>query len=685
MNFWRGNAELVNHVPGNEAMLRTCRLLQRRSRYGQWAALLFQLIGALGVAGQQSRLSIAGKVSSSDGRAITGVVIRLTDIASKEEWTSTTAADGTYQIKGFRPGIYQLAVEAAGYEKLFVDNLRLVDATNRDINLAPVANRYYPWPEQAEYYIGAIDKILPALGPGLRALVRKGDGNYYALTDGSRAIEEYSPSGTKLREIPATTTAESGIVYGVSLSIDQSGRLYVADLGSNAVKIFDPNGELTGLVKAKAPVSVQGIQEGEIAVQQLGSTHLVTVLDRRGAEMRSYIELPPDSEKHNGRLPQHWRFYSDSSGNIYCSVPVMQDWIIRKYDLYGAAQYEMAIPSDEFGPQAQLKKITVVLTPSIGLPGMGMMSGMGMGGTSGRPGTAMPSNDANDGEAELALRMDKPPKTRATTTAPVADANDHSVSNDLAGSAAATGVDRATGNRPGTPAAVVALESPAVASPTEAKQKLPKNKSGEITVSDPDSNVSLALSTVGVGRPSIGPIPGSIAGGSSPMVGVIPTGMGGMGMIGPMSGGMPAMMSSAVQWVKGGLPAGGMGGPGGSPGAGPGGPPKGGFGLKNTMGMTFDVTIRPDIGGPEIVPDVDAIGVDTDTEEVWVAIGGKLLHFNKEGNRIGTYAFAAAGVPVKPVSLIVERRRILVATDPFGVYVYPRPDIVPMVEIRRGQ
>jgi hypothetical protein len=103
------------------------------------------------------------------------------------------------------------------------------------------------------------------------------------------------------------------------------------------------------------------------------------------------------------------------------------------------------------------------------------------------------------------------------------------------------------------------------------------------------------------------------------------------------------------------------------------------------MGMTFDVTIRPDIGGPEIVPDVDAIGVDTDTEEVWVAIGGKLLHFNKEGNRIGTYAFAAAGVPVKPVSLIVERRRILVATDPFGVYVYPRPDIVPMVEIRRGE
>jgi hypothetical protein len=166
--------------------------------------------------------------------------------------------------------------------------------------------------------------------------------------------------------------------------------------------------------------------------------------------------------------------------------------------------------------------------------------------------------------------------------------------------------------------------------------------------------------------------------------------MGGMGMIGPMSSGMPVMMSSAVEWVRGGIGGGGLPGAGG-PGAGSGGPaglagpPKGGFGLKSTMGLTFDVTIRPGIGGPEIIPDVDAIGVDADTEETWVAIGGKLLHFDREGNRVGTYSLAAAGAAVKPVSLIVEPRRMLVATDPFGIFVYPRPDIVPMLQIRSGQ
>lgn len=111
----------------------------------------------------------------------------------------------------------------------------------------------------------------------------------------------------------------------------------------------------------------------------------------------------------------------------------------------------------------------------------------------------------------------------------------------------------------------------------------------------------------------------------------------------------------------------------------------GGIGIKNTMVLTVDVTIRPGIGGPQLVPDVDAIGVDSDTEETWVAVGGKLLHFDKEGNREGTYSLASSGVPVKPVSVIVESKRILVATDPFGVYVYPRPDIVPMLPIPMKQ
>ena len=187
----------------------------------------------------------------------------------------------------------------------------------------------------------------------------------------------------------------------------------------------------------------------------------------------------------------------------------------------------------------------------------------------------------------------------------------------------------------------------------------------------------------------MGAIPGGMTGGNAPIGGAAAMTMGGMGMIGPMSSGMPVMMSSAVEWMRGGIGGGGLpgaGGPGvGSGGPGSGGPPKGGFGLKSTMGLTFDVTIRPGIGRPEIMPDVDAIGVDADTEEAWVALGGKLMHFDGEGNRLGTYSMAAAGAAVKPVSLIVERRRILVATDPFGIFVYPRPDIAPMLQIRSGQ
>ena len=644
----------------------------------RWGLLLLQLASVLTVAPQERRLSITGRVSLSDGYAIAGAIIRLSDVASKEEWTSKSNSDGFYEIKGFRAGVYQLTVAAAGYEKYFADNLRLVEpSTNRDVILAALANRYFPWPEQAEYYLGAVAKLLPSVGPGLRALVRNATGHYYALVEGKHFIAEYSPNGALVREIPVVITPQSTIVYGVSLSIDQSGRLYVADQGANAVKIFDPNGELLAVVKASAPVSVQGIQEGEIAVQQLGSTHLVTVLDRRGAEMRRYIELPPTSERHNGRLPQHWRFYSDSRGNIYCSLPAAADWVIRKYDLYGVAHYDMSIPSDEFGPESRLEKIVVLLTPSIGLPGMGMMGGTGVPG--GTPGVATGGLGAA-------------PLVNASTVSdglPPVEMSGLPEITPRAATAASSDAGQATGNQPGSPDAVAVLQSPAV-KPSEGKPKAPKNNAGEIVVSDdPNSNLSVTLSTAGVGRPAMAAIP-AMAGGNAPMGGTAQMTMGGMGMVGPMSSGMPVMMSSAVQWVRGGIGGGGLpgaGGPGvGSAGpGGSGGPPKGGFGLKSTMGLAFDVTIRPGIGGPEIIPDVDAIGVDADTEETWVAIGGKLLHFDREGNRVGTYSLAAAGAAVKPVSLIVERRRILVATDPFGIFVYPRPDIVPMLQIRSGQ
>lgn len=113
-------------------------------------------------------------------------------------------------------------------------------------------------------------------------------------------IEEYEPNSGRVRQIPVDVTPDSAILYGSALSVDEHGRIYVADRLSNAVKIYTPESEFAGKVNAADPVSVQSVQEGEIAVEQMGSPHLVTVLDLRGKEMRQYIELPSPADLPNG-------------------------------------------------------------------------------------------------------------------------------------------------------------------------------------------------------------------------------------------------------------------------------------------------------------------------------------------------------------------------------------------------
>jgi hypothetical protein len=72
---------------------------------------------------------------------------------------------------------------------------------------------------------------------------------------------------------------------------------------------------------------------------------------------------------------------------------------------------------------------------------------------------------------------------------------------------------------------------------------------------------------------------------------------------------------------------------------------------------------------------ISAIGVDPETQEVWLAIGRQLLHFTTDGTRLGTYRlFTAAGARVDATAILVEPNRLLVASETLGVFEFPRPD-----------
>lgn len=74
-------------------------------------------------------------------------------------------------------------------------------------------------------------------------------------------------------------------------------------------------------------------------------------------------------------------------------------------------------------------------------------------------------------------------------------------------------------------------------------------------------------------------------------------------------------------------------------------------------------------------PSVGAIGVNAETQEFWLGVGGLLMHFVPDGTRVGLYRlFTAEGARIEPSAILVEPDRLLVASDTLGVFEFAYPE-----------
>jgi hypothetical protein len=70
-----------------------------------------------------------------------------------------------------------------------------------------------------------------------------------------------------------------------------------------------------------------------------------------------------------------------------------------------------------------------------------------------------------------------------------------------------------------------------------------------------------------------------------------------------------------------------------------------------------------------------AVGIDRATGEVWMAVGSLLMRFDKEGSRRASYKlYTPEGARLDVQTILVEPDRLLVGSDPLGVYLFDRPD-----------
>jgi hypothetical protein len=69
------------------------------------------------------------------------------------------------------------------------------------------------------------------------------------------------------------------------------------------------------------------------------------------------------------------------------------------------------------------------------------------------------------------------------------------------------------------------------------------------------------------------------------------------------------------------------------------------------------------------------VGVERSTGEVWMALGDKLLHFDKDGNRRATYLiYTPEGARLEANTILVDKDHLIIGSDPLGIYEFDRPD-----------
>jgi hypothetical protein len=332
-----------------------------------WISILLAASGL--VWGQGALSELHGNVSDPSGAAIANAAVHLTDVSNNSDHSTITDQRGRYAFTDLDPGTYRLLIVVAGFETYEQADIYLVAnvTTTLDVKLkiSQVQQSITVKPQSGDRCLDAQARIFPDIGPGLRAIRRGPSGNYYVLTAPGAAAAIYAPNGKRIAQVPTASSIASqpgsAILNGTDLQVDSVGRVYIADLAANAIKIYSAQGALVGRVRVPAPISVEPLPEGEVAVASLYSKYFVDVYNEAHGEVyRSFGDISGPVEKCDPAIlrcteetqdtqPKANRpwFNGDSAGNVYVDIIDPKAPTIRKYDDEGIRAYEFTLPLNQ--------------------------------------------------------------------------------------------------------------------------------------------------------------------------------------------------------------------------------------------------------------------------------------------------------------------------------------------------
>jgi len=216
---------------------------------------------------------------------------------------------------------------------------------------------------QQDPTLDARRRRFPDVGAGFRAIRRDPDGSYYVLAPStpSRPSKPSAPAvlifdsqGRKLRQIPARP-GPGEIVFPNSLDLDASGRIYIADLGGNAVNVYTADGALFAHFRVPAPTQIIALPHDQFAVCSSNADHLIAVYDLHGMLLREFgalADLSDDADLNHRLNLGH--LASDKAGNLYFAFRYLPEPTVRKYDpSSGHLLDELSLMSLDLQPIAQ--------------------------------------------------------------------------------------------------------------------------------------------------------------------------------------------------------------------------------------------------------------------------------------------------------------------------------------------
>jgi protocatechuate 3,4-dioxygenase beta subunit len=91
-----------------------------------WIATLLLTASAMA---QTNRGSLSGTVFDASQAAIAGARVTVTSVGTNEIRKATTSEAGSYSVQSLEPVLYRIEVEAAGFKRKIVDNVKVDTAT----------------------------------------------------------------------------------------------------------------------------------------------------------------------------------------------------------------------------------------------------------------------------------------------------------------------------------------------------------------------------------------------------------------------------------------------------------------------------------------------------------------------------------------------------------------------------